>query len=509
MTKKNILILVLALMALPSFGGVTPTVTLDFESGDRSLDIAKCWDNDNINYVDKDDKDKKTDPIAGNWSGLTVQLNNDKPHLAWLKSPWIIPSAGKISFISSLTNKPSQTRTVDISIIPYSLDAGVLREGEEKIIYTYTYDDHDYTTKEISVDFPQEYVDAGKPCRVLFSFSGKGGSERAYLDNVSIPGTNVSNYSKNCLPIEPVTDRDGDGVNDENDAYPDDRYRAFNNYFPTESSYGTILAEDMWPSRGDYDFNDMVVNYRINSVTNASNQVVEQKYTLILQAIGAQYRNGFGFQLTGVSPTSVRRVTGTDVSLTPYPVPGTEYITQYSFQSNGLESGQTHPTVIVFENAFRVMGTQNVYVNTVPSSPPIAPRTMNVTVTFMENGVPGSGGTVSLTQLSMPNFNPFIVINGDRRREVHQANFPPTSLAVTSVFGMIDDASVPSAGKYYITRANHPWMLNIPEQIPYPFEEVQFDLGYLKFLDWAVSGGVNYPDWYMNKSGYRNPSALY
>jgi LruC domain-containing protein len=494
------IMLVLSFLSLQ--GLMAQGILLNFESGNRSYDMSRCWDNYGVNYTSSGE-------ISGNWSGLTVQLNSGENYPAWIKSPWVIPAQGNVTLQVRLSGGSASSRGVTVLLVPY-LASDPSGEGEPQQLYRHVFPNPRSTSLlNVSVAIPQDYVQTGLPCRILVHFWGSGGSGRAYVDQFYVPGTYHSDPSRGCIPLPVLDDRDADGVEDDEDAYPDDRYRAYNQYFPSSSTLATLLFEDKWPGRGDYDFNDLVLYYRIQTVTDALNRVVEQKYTFTIRAIGAWYRNGFGFQLMGVSPSSVRAVSGTSMSGIPYPVPDTEYVTEYHFASNGLESAQTLPTVIVFDDAFRVIGTENVLMNTDPTLAPVATRTLNVTVTFMQNGVPGSGGAVSLSQLPLSQFNPFLVSNGDRRREVHQAHFPPSSLAVTTVFGMIDDTSVPDEGRYYVTALNHPWVLNIPYQIPYPVEKRQLDAGYLKFLDWVVSGGVLYPDWYMDKPGYRNNDALY
>lgn len=500
--KNKIWAIILGFVALC---GALPaqTVSLNFESGNRSLDASHCWDVSTLGYTNKN-------PLSGRYSAITDKLNSGSdPFLNYLKSPWVVLREGNVSFSVALSNQPATERSIEVAVIPYSASASA-KEGSREVIYTYEYaTPRESQIRNFSVPLPAKYLSGASACRVIISFLGTGGSGYAYLDNVVVPGTYHSDPSNNCLPLQPPTDADGDGVDNDKEAYPNDPHRAYNNYFPSETGYATLLFEDKWPGKGDYDFNDLVMNYRINSVTNAAGQVVEQKYTYVIRAIGAWYRNGFGFQLTGVNPASIRAVSGTRMSGEPYPVPDTEYITEYSFQPNGLESGQTRPTVIVFDDAFKVMGTENVLMNTDKTLPYVNPQTLNVTVTFMEDGVPGSGGAVQLSQLTNALFNPFLVINGDRRREVHLPHYRPTDLAVTTVFGMIDDASVPAEGTYYVTRQNHPWVLNIPYEIPYTRELLQIDTGFLKFIDWVVSGGALYGDWYLDKPGYRNSSALY
>ncbi len=133
-------------------------------------------------------------------------------------------------------------------------------------------------------------------------------------------------------------DSDGDGVNNDEDDYPSDPNRAYNNYFPA-SSYGSLAFEDLWPGRGDYDFNDLVVDYQFKTVTNASNFVKEIKAYFVVKAIGASLKNGFGFQFPN-----------DNISFSDISVSGTQLDVGYvSTNSNGLESGQDLNTIIVFE----------------------------------------------------------------------------------------------------------------------------------------------------------------
>jgi len=53
-----------------------------------------------------------------------------------------------------------------------------------------------------------------------------------------------------------------------------------------------------------------------------------------------------------------------------------------------------------------------------------------------------------------------------------------------------------------------PWAINIPVEFVWPKEKVEIIKGYLKFKDWAESGGSVYPDWYKDLTNYRDESNL-
>ena len=298
----------------------------------------------------------------------------------------------------------------------------------------------------------------------------------------------ISCFEKSPAPA----DTDGDGVPDVDDDYPLDPDRAFNNYYPA-SGYGTLAFEDLWPGKGDYDFNDLVCDYRFQTVTNASNMVVEVFSTFIIKAFGATLHNGFGYQLSGAINPAHLSVTG--YSLT------SGYI---NLSANGTEAGQTKPTIIVFDDAYDQMTYpgNGIGVNTEPTAPYVTPVTLSVAITF-------APGTYSYTDLDIADFNPFIIVNKNRGVEVHLPDHLPTDLVNPALFGTSNDDTNPALGKYYKTVDNLPWAINIYESFDYPKEKADITHTYNHFAEWAESNGTLFPDWYHDDPGYRNDSNIY
>ena len=265
----------------------------------------------------------------------------------------------------------------------------------------------------------------------------------------------------------------------------------FNN-FPAVG-FGTLGFEDLWPSKGDYDFNDLVIDYKFEIVTNFSNKLESVKATFVIKAFGASYHNGFGFQFTGPIDPEDLTVTGYDLT--------ENYIT---LSSNGTEAGQSKPTIIVYDDAYAQMEHPGVGigVNTEPTAPYVQPKTLVINITFPSN-------TYSFNDLDIANFNPFLIVNQDRGVEVHLPNYLPTDLVDPAYFGTDDDKSIPANGRYYKTETNLPWAINIYQSFDYPIEKQEIIWAHLKFAEWATSGGVLFPDWYKNLSGYRNASLIY
>jgi len=285
-------------------------------------------------------------------------------------------------------------------------------------------------------------------------------------------------------------DSDADGVTDLNDDYPLDATRAFNNYFPA-SGTGTLAFEDLWPSMGDYDFNDLILGYRFKTVTNASNNVVEIFGTFTVRANGANLRNGFGFQLPDA----------TGVTATDYNVTGYSHLEGIiTLNANHTEAGQTKPTIVVFDNTFNLMPG---FANTQLGRPYVTPVPIEIKISV-------TGGSYVAADFSLETWNPFIFIDRTRGREVHLLDAQPTDLANSALFGTGDDASDPGLNEYYRTATNLPWALDFPGAFDYPIEYSIITYTYLHFAEWAESSGALYTDWYSNTAaGYRDDSRIY
>ncbi len=288
-------------------------------------------------------------------------------------------------------------------------------------------------------------------------------------------------------------DSDGDGVPDNDDHYPNDPLRAFNNFFPAPG-FGSLAFEDLWPGTGDYDFNDLVMDYRFKVVTSATNRVAEIYSDFAVRAIGAGLRNGFGFQLP-FNPIAgqVPVVSGFDIQ---------HGVVQLA--ANGSEANQNLFTVIVFDDAFNILQNPGVGlgVNTDPIAPYVEPDTVRITMVFPT-------GIYHHNTVNIAAFNPFLIINLDRSREIHLPDYPPTSLVNPLLFGTMNDNSVPATGRYYRTHNNLPWAINIYESFDYTIERAEIISAHLRFASWAQSGGTLYHDWYQNKPGYRNQAKIY
>jgi len=265
---------------------------------------------------------------------------------------------------------------------------------------------------------------------------------------------------------------------------------------------GTLAYEDLWPSAGDYDFNDLVINYNFNITKNALEQIEKIDATFTIYALGASFYNGFGFTFPNVLPSQISSVYGASIK-------GNSII---SLASNGLENNQSEACIIVYDDCFDLLQHPGVGtgVNTEEGAPYVEPLTISLEINFMDNGggFP-SGGPVTFQQLHIGSFNPFLIVNQERGKEIHLPNFNPSSLANADYFGQWDDDSKPVSHRYYLSGGNYPWGINIPGLFDYPSERNDINKAYNHFKDWAESDGLLYPDWYKDLPSYRNNEYIY
>jgi LruC domain-containing protein len=171
------------------------------------------------------------------------------------------------------------------------------------------------------------------------------------------PSAAISNLAGLPQLVTSTTDpdTDSDGVKDSVDEFPNDTNKAFSRWYPGSGSWGTLAYEDMWPSKGDYDFNDLVVRYRSREVLNAIRLVSALEMDLRLDARGGVYHSGFALGLPGIAAAQIKSATlqlpdGSVIPVTPL-------------------SGQTSAIFEIFSDAYAYLpGTSGspceVYYNT-------------------------------------------------------------------------------------------------------------------------------------------------
>ncbi|WP_261858134.1 LruC domain-containing protein [Photobacterium sanguinicancri] len=275
-------------------------------------------------------------------------------------------------------------------------------------------------------------------------------------------------------------------------------------YYPGEGEWATLAYEDNWPNKGDFDFNDVVLYYRVDTVSNSDGNIVRYDISGKLQAYGASFSNGFAVQLDEIPRGAV------DEALTKLVVSDK---TQHS--ANVLEAGQTNAVAIISSNlkdaipAPTCSGSSGTYYRVWRGCNDDAADQFTFEVSIPFTTPLASGPEMPL--------NPFIFAPEGRYHgssfseefpgrdlEIHLKGDCLTSLASESFFSTQEDTSSYSVANCpgpncdsYRTSNGTPWGLVIEDNWMHPSERINILTAYPELEGYATSGGSSNQNWFI------------
>ncbi|TXC77117.1 LruC domain-containing protein [Luteibaculum oceani] len=274
--------------------------------------------------------------------------------------------------------------------------------------------------------------------------------------------------------IESSTDPDGDddddGVSNGNDDKKGDKDVAAIFNYPS-TGYAYRAYEDLWPSRGDYDFNDLVLKYKVEFEANSKNEITGANFEITINAIGAGHLNGIGIQFLEKTGDSYTRYAGSI----------------YENLQGASIDGSDPSVALITSNIFEYLGSE-VYKND-GQGPDGDPVTINVEIDFTK------GAKIDASSV-IPDIFMFRFEN--RGLEVHLPGIPPTNAATSSLFNTKEDQS--EIKGWYRTKDNFPWGMEIHgvDGFLHPRSRVAINAAYPEFTNWVNSDGTQNTDWYLN-----------
>ena len=283
-------------------------------------------------------------------------------------------------------------------------------------------------------------------------------------------------------------DSDGDGIMDDIDVEPCDAAVSARVFVPADRVYGMLLFEDQWPSRGDFDFNDVVLAYNQTLRYDSSGQLTGFRMDLSVLAVGARFQNGLALRLPGVAAADVARLSST--------------VTGGS-GSVLLDATEPEATFVFTDDLHRLYGVDGTreWINTDPS----LPRTSYADITLDVELAQGANLAASSAPFDVYIFNP---VAGT---EVHRPEYLGTAGLDPSLFGTADDGS--TATRAFVTKAGIPFALHLPELANYPAEGKAIDTLYPEIVPFGASSGALSTQFYRglvggDEFGLVPPSAL-
>ena len=257
---------------------------------------------------------------------------------------------------------------------------------------------------------------------------------------------------------------------------------AFSDLPKVENKKNTVSSvyafEDLWPSKGDYDLNDVVVELRDTKFfTKKSNEkeykITKQTFELTTYLNYVTLTSGLGLVLeTNANPSSIvmkkvapKSTDTVEVAFT-YEKNGNVYLLTEDVK------GELHSTYILELNY---------------------------------SGIKEDSKTATV--------KPFIFRSeeNDKRWEVHIPLEAPTAKVNTSYFGKDDDCSKPAENIYYVRNSDYPFAFCLTGVSIDRFQDTILKSSnerkpiselYPLFLEWSTSNGAKNADWYLKPLGW-------
>lgn len=248
-----------------------------------------------------------------------------------------------------------------------------------------------------------------------------------------------------------LEDRDGDGVPDAYDAFPDDPNAAFEVSVPADGSL-SVAFEDLYgrANAGDADYNDFVGAYRITEILNDEGAVTQLTINADAVTKLAGYNHRFGIRIDSFEGDA--ELTGTVIDAS-----GAELDIDLSVEAPA--------EIDLFENSRYAVG-----------------KSASVTLAFETPQIRGQ--VEGIAPLSEPPYNPYAYIY-NTGHDVHLIGREPLTDSINP-----DDTFVDGDG--------FPWALLVPGNWINPDEGQRIETPYPRFTLWRESGGEEHSDWYLH-----------
>lgn len=251
---------------------------------------------------------------------------------------------------------------------------------------------------------------------------------------------------------------------------------------------GTVLFEDNWPNLGDYDFNDLVADYRIETHFSPGDKE-QYKYEHInvsvsIRAIGGHYPAKLGLQFLGtLHQKNIQRYEGLNVTT-----------------AEGLKVKLANPNEMDKAPIFYIEGVNalknkgEMFYNTQKQDAQTVATVSFSMYTSLENDYDASTAFVQAASAINQDF--FLVTTAGR--EIHLRGYKPTALYTTynEDVTVAKDAFM-SSDNAYATDKNLVWGMKVVSGFQFPLEEKDIRKVYNpNFAKWVESDGNEATNWY-------------
>ena len=260
-------------------------------------------------------------------------------------------------------------------------------------------------------------------------------------------------------------------------------------YIPARrNGWGTLMFEDLWPAYGDFDFNDFVVNYKIQLYMQNKNKVNAMLIGVRVKAVGGSIPYDLCLAMKGVKGGEIDEIE-------PY---NSKNAPEAELVALNSPNYVKEPAVLKFlnirENANRPAGA--AYVNTEEGYEMPEDRLAEASfMVYFRN-------SIAIENVAFDTFDFFLTRDREsdgRRIEIHRGGFEPTPAATADYNALTGQSSyADKSGRFYYSNDGLVWAINIPFDIQHAYEKTDFLKAYPQMLEWAQSGGAVAQEWYLH-----------
>jgi LruC domain-containing protein len=242
-------------------------------------------------------------------------------------------------------------------------------------------------------------------------------------------------------------------------------------YYPSSTSYYMVGYEDQYPHLGDYDFNDLVVAYRVNFGLNEALQVITISAEGYLIARGGVYDHSWHLRIALPEESQAE---GTYQLYVPPGVTSGSELIQYIDTSSGIDITLFNNTTSLFYDP------ASSFTNTLWDSEHILGHKFTFEITLSD--------PIALEQMDTAPFDPYLYVY-DTNLEIHLEGKSP-------VMPVSDNVSQGLTS--FVDDNGYPFALVFPEDWRFPNEYVDIGQAYPKLLEYIQSNRQSQTDWYNN-----------
>ena len=282
--KNSVLVLSIFGLSLGALADVPTGYTMDFESGDRSVEQGNCWAFGAVGYINT------AGTAINGWSTQSNQLTNNNLGSSWIMTPWTVWNNGTVTFDARMGAANGTSRKISVRFIAYDAANAPFFEGAYTgVEYEFNFPTPINTNiQNISFPIPASVIN-GQPYRMMVDFNGVGGNSRMITDDWSLPGTYAS-VPGTCTAVPSTI-----CIDNFNDLFPAETFANISGGFITS----TYVNEGL----------EVGTRY---TVASPNNDEVGEPVVQINRSSETQYQVGLTGAIGGKRWAQLRQQTGTN-----------------------------------------------------------------------------------------------------------------------------------------------------------------------------------------------------